>query len=193
MRKSTIAFSFVETVAGFTLVELLYVLIILGILAGVAVPRIDVDRFRMNSAAIEVATSLAAAQRSAVLRGHDIVVAMDLQSNRLRIHTDANNDGNIQAHEEWKVLELPEGTTFGLVDAPALSSGTTPTTFLDHQGTFSSLTFHRNGSASEKGFIYLTGAGGGASGKNSRAIEVVRATARVKCWSHHSGSWKETC
>jgi prepilin-type N-terminal cleavage/methylation domain-containing protein len=178
---------------GFTLVELIYVMIIVGILAGMAAPLVDLSRLRMDSAATGVASSLAAAQRTAVFRGHDIVVAMELDANRLRIHTDANNDGRIQTTEVWKVVELPEGVAFGLTGAEALSSGAPPVTFLGKQGTLSRLTFHRNGSASEMGYIYLTGEGGGAQDRNSRAIEVVRATARIKCWSHNTGSWQENC
>jgi len=178
---------------GFTLVELLYVLVIVGILAGVAAPMLDVDRFRLNSAVIEVATELMAAQRGAILRGHNMVVAMDQSGNRLRVHTDENNDGMIQSTERWKVVELPEGVTFGLVEAPKLSQFQPPFTFKKKQGTYPAITFHRNGSASESGLFYLTGVGGGARANNSRAVEVVRSTAKVKCWSYQTGTWLETC
>lgn len=178
---------------GFTLVELLYVMVIVGILVSVAAPALDVNRFRMNSAVIELATELMAAQRSAILRGHDMVVAMDEDQNRLRIHTDANNDGMIQSTEAWKVLVLPEGVVFGLVDAPKLSQFNPPFTFKKKQGTYPAVTFHRNGSASEQGILYLTGIGGGAKAESARAIEVIRSTAKVKCWSYITGTWMETC
>ena len=183
----------VGSAPGFTLVELLYVLVIVGILAGVAAPLLDVDRFRMNSAVIEVGTELMAAQRAAILRGHNIVVTMDQAGNRLRVHTDANNDGMIQGTESWKVLELPEGVTFGLVEAPKLSQFQPPFTFKKKQGTYPAVTFHRNGSASERGIIYLTAIDGGAKAENARAVEVIRSTAKVKCWSYDTGTWIETC
>ncbi len=178
---------------GFSLVELMYVMVIVGILAGVAIPLLDVSRFRMNSAVTTAATELMAAQRAAILRGHNMVVALDQSGNRLRIHTDANNDGIIQSDESWKVAELPEGVTFGLSGAPKLSEGAPPFTFRRRQGTYPAITFHRNGSCSEMGILYLTATGGGAHARNDRALEVIRSTAKVKCWSYAAGSWQETC
>ena len=178
---------------GFTLVELTYSMMIVAVLTAVAAPRIDLDRIRVDSAATQVATSLMAAHQSAILKGHDVVVALNVAANRIRIHTDANNDGRIQSDEPFRVVELPDGIVFGSSGAPALGEGAPPITFLDRQGTLPCLTFHRNGSASEKGYLYLTGSGGGGQERNSRAIEVVRATAKVKCWSRHSGTWQEGC
>jgi prepilin-type N-terminal cleavage/methylation domain-containing protein len=178
---------------GFTLVELLYVLTLVGVLLGIAGPLLNVDRFRVNSAVIEVATELMAAQRSAILRGHDIVVAVNPVENRLRVHVDANNDGLIQSTESWKVLDLQEGVILGLSEAPEMSIEKAPVTFKKKQGVLPAITFHRNGSASERGFLYLTGRGGGGQGKNDRAIEVIRSTAKIKCWSFQTGTWMETC
>ncbi len=180
--------------AGFTLVEVLYVAVILGIMAGIAFPMLNVDRFRVNTAVVEIATELMAAQRAAILRGHDVIVAINQPQGRLRVHVDADNDGRITSGENWKVVDLQEGVTFGLGGATKLSDANPPITFTQKQGTLPAITFHRNGSASEMGFIYITGAGGGGTGgENSRAVEVIRSTARVKCWSYQTGSWMETC
>ena len=185
--------TFLSESLGFSLTELLYVMVISGILIGMAAPAINLDRFRLDSAVIEVATSFMAAQRSAILRGHDIVVAFDEDQNRLRVHKDANNDGVIQQTEEWKVIEFPEGVVFGQGGAPWLSRSQLPVTFTQKQGIMRALTFHRNGSASEMGHLYLTGQGGGVQVINSRAVEVIRSTARVKCWSYQTNAWQETC
>ena len=178
---------------GFTLTELIYVMILVGILAGIDAPLLDVSRFRLNSAVIEAATELMAAQRSAVLRGHDVVVAIDEGNLRLRIHLDANNDGQVQSGETWKVTELGEGVAFGRVGAPKLSDSESGVTFTETQGSFKAVTFHRNGGASERGIIYLNARGGGAEAENQRAVEVIRSTSKIKCWSHSTGSWMETC
>jgi Tfp pilus assembly protein FimT len=173
-------------------VELLYVVILIGILTGLAAPFIDVSRFRMNSAVVEVATELMAAQRYAVLRGHDVVVAIDDEENWLRIHLDANNDGLIQSEENTRVAQLGEGVIFGRANGPTLTPSTQIVTFTQYQGSLKSLTFHRNGSASEMGIIYLTTARA-ALPKSNRAIEVIRSTAKVKCWSYGTEDWQETC
>ncbi len=178
---------------GFTLVELLYVMIIMAVLAGIAAPLLDVPRFRLNSAVVETATELMAAQRSAVLRGHDVVVAVDEAARRLRIHLDANNDGEIQDTEQWGVMELGDGVTFSLSEAPKLWGAESAVTFTQTQGTLKAVTFHRNGSASQRGILYLNAMGGGASADHQRAVEVIRSTAKIKCWSYSTGSWMETC
>lgn len=178
---------------GFTLVELLYVLTLVAILAGVAAPMLDVARFRLDSSVNEVATELMAAQRSAVLRGHDVIVALDQDNLWLRVHLDANNDGALQSSETTKVVELGEGVTFGREGAPKLSDADGAISFTQTQGELPAVTFRRNGSASEAGLVYLTGMGGGGKAKNTRAVEVIRSTAKVKCWSYKTGTWMETC
>lgn len=178
--------------SGFTLVELIYVVIILGILTGFAAPFIDVSRFRLNSAVMEVTTQLMSAQRYAVLRGHDVVISFDEDEKWMRIHLDANNDGLIQDDENTAVAQLGEGVTFGRAPGTTLSASTENVTFTQKQGPFKALTFHRNGSASEMGFIYLTFARSSLP-KSNRAVEIVRSTAKVKCWSYRTDTWQETC
>ncbi len=177
---------------GFTLVELLSVVVLISILAGFAAPMIDVARFRVNSAVVEVASELMAAQRYAVLRGHDVVVAVDQSAGWLRIHLDANNDGLIQSDESTKVAQLGEGVVFGRAEGPTLTTSTQTVTFTQLQGTLKAITFHRNGSASEAGVIYLT-ATRAENTKSNRAIELIRSTAKVKCWSYSTETWQETC
>jgi len=177
---------------GFTLVELLYVVILIGILAGLAAPFIDVTRFRMNSAVVEVTTELMAAQRYAVLRGHDVVVAFDEERRWMRVHLDANNDGLVQSDENTKVAQLGDGVMFGRAEGATLTPSTQVITFTQQQGMLKALTFHRNGSASEAGVVYIT-ASKGVYSKSNRAVEVIRSTAKVKCWSYSTGSWQETC
>ena len=178
---------------GFTLVELLYVMIIVGIVVTIAIPAINVQRFRLDAAVVEVATGLMAAQRNAVLRGHNVVVAFDVDGTLLRIHYDANNDGILQSGEYIKFAQLGEGVAFGRSNADQLSASSDNITFTQLQGGYRKVTFHRNGSASEEGIVYLTGADGAANANNTRAVEVVRATARIKCWSFLTSTWRETC
>jgi type II secretory pathway pseudopilin PulG len=178
---------------GFTLAEVGVVVIMVGVLAAVAIPLITPARFRVNSATMEVATEFLAAQRMAVLKGHNIVIAFDEDGGTVRIHEDANNDGAIQTDEATQLTHLPEGAAFGRAGAPAIGSSSQAVTFTQRQGSLRKLTFHRNGSASEEGYVYITGTQGGALAKNTRAIQVIRATARVKCWSYQLGSWRETC
>jgi prepilin-type N-terminal cleavage/methylation domain-containing protein len=178
---------------GFTLAEIGVVVIIMGVLAAVAIPLLTPSRFRVNASVVELSTELMAAQRLAVLQGHNVVIAFDEDDRTARVHQDADNDGRIQASERTKLVHLGEGVGFGRVGAPKIGNSSLALTFTQRQGTLPKLTFHRNGSASEEGFIYLTGTSGAAVAQNSRAIQVIRATAKVKCWSYQVGSWRETC
>jgi hypothetical protein len=167
------------------------VVMMLGALTAIAIPLIDVARSRLDAGVAELATELISAQRTAVLKGHDVVVAVDPDGGFFRVHQDANNDGVIQAGEQIRLVHLGDGVVFGRTGAPKLSDSEQAVTFTKKQGSIPRVTFHRNGSASEQGYIYLTGYGGAALAKNCRAIEVVRATAKVAMWSYRSGSWEE--
>ncbi|NIS32581.1 MAG: prepilin-type N-terminal cleavage/methylation domain-containing protein, partial [Actinobacteria bacterium] len=84
---------------GFTLIEMLVVVTVIGILVGMAAPKIDATEFRMRGAVREVGTTLLAAQGQAVMRQHDVVVAIDTVGRRLRVHSDADNDGVVDEGE----------------------------------------------------------------------------------------------
>jgi prepilin-type N-terminal cleavage/methylation domain-containing protein len=77
---------------GFTLLELTVVLIMVGIIAGMAVPRLSYDRFRSDAALRTVRTILQGAQRNAIMRQTNVVVAFDMANRQMQIVEDADND-----------------------------------------------------------------------------------------------------
>ncbi|GMV04546.1 MAG: hypothetical protein AMXMBFR53_08260 [Gemmatimonadota bacterium] len=179
---------------GFSLVELVMVLVLIGIMVNIVVPFLRPEKFRMDGAVILVGTTLTAQQRNAILRQHDVVVAVDTAQRRLRVHYDTNNDATIDTGENWFVVELGDGVVFGRGGAPArpLSSQVVSMTTL--QDGLPALTFHRNGSASEESVIYLTAeTAGSANTEEARAVEIERATGRVMCYSYASGEWERKC
>lgn len=177
---------------GFTLVELLYVLVIVGILAGFALPRIDVNRARADGGALQAAATLMTAQRRAVLQQHDVRILFDVDGGALRVHQDADNDGNESPGELLSIARLGEGVVFGRSGAPGAPGlpGADVVTFAEDDG-MPVLTFHRNGSASEEGGLYVTARNGQA--EHARAVSVERSTGRTSCWSYRQGSWQEGC
>lgn len=181
---------------GFSLVELVFVLVILGVLTSMAAPLIGTGRYRSDTAVQEMAMTLNAAQRLAVLRQHDVVVTFDLSARTFLVLRDADNDGQRGTGEETRTRELPETVGYGSGTAPLLPGGSGPVTFAAGSGSGDpTLTFHRNGSASAGGVIYLRPVEGSmsASPEAVRALSVERSTGEIRCYSFRSGEWEASC
>ena len=183
-----------RTDEGFTLAEMLFVVVIVGILTSMMTPLFSPGRWRADSAAQEVAITLNAAQRLAVLRQHDVVIRFLLGDRQLKVHQDGNNNGVEDDGEDWRVVELPETMGFGSGAVPALPQGSGPVTFKVLAGN-PTLVFHRNGSASATGAVYLRPLEGSLSSAPTavRAVTVERATGEVRCLSYRTGSWEGSC
>jgi type II secretory pathway pseudopilin PulG len=179
---------------GFTLIEAVIVFSIVSVLVAMAAPLIDVTEYRMNGAVREVAATLAGAQQRAVLRQHDVIVSFDAQQRWLRIHADADNDGDLDVGELVHYAPLGEGVAFGLGSAPPRPHGSAAINFDAPPGELPRIVFHRNGSASESGGFYLTSERALRSGsysKDSRSIEIERATGRVAWYRYDDKSgWR---
>ncbi|HEX7091173.1 MAG TPA: prepilin-type N-terminal cleavage/methylation domain-containing protein [Longimicrobiales bacterium] len=173
--------------AGFSLLEVLIIVTVFSILLGLAMPRVDVEAFRLNEAAREVAAALARAQYRALLHQYDVVVWFEVTDRRVRIHDDRNNDGLVQPGEPVSAVALPDGVVFGRGSAPQRAMGPGPVTFRQRLGV-PYVTFHRNGSASEAGGLYLTSTRPGSAA--ARAIEVERATGRATWLLFDGSSWR---
>lgn len=181
---------------GFTLIELVVILGLLGVVVSFAAPLIDADKFRMDAAGLEISTALHAAQRNGVLRGHNVNFAFDTATSKLYVHMDADNDQTLQSDETLNVVQLEDGVRFGRGGAPARSAGGQAATFSANVAGLPAFRFFRNGSASERGVVYLTSERSvysHAFPQDSRAIEVERATGRITCYSYKSGAWATPC
>ncbi len=171
--------------------EVLAVLVIIGIGTAIALPRVNLTPRRTETAVHQLATLLMAAQRAAVAGQHDVVVAFETDTRRVRVHHDLDNDGVMDANERVTRTLLPDLVVFGN-SAPALAQlGTRAVSFTRQQGGYPAVTFNRSGSASEEGGAYLTTAAQTSpQAATTRAVVVDRATARAVTWRYGTAGWE---
>lgn len=181
-----------RAIRGFSLIELMIVVVILGLVVVMAAPRIDVTRFRVNSAVQTLGTTVLSAQRQAVTQQHDIIVFFDSTFHRIRIHEDRNNDGTIDTGEHLRSVDLGDGIVFGRGPAPAMALGSGAIVIVKRIGGVPVLVFHRDGSASEVGGFYVTSSRAQRDNNrptDARAVSVERATGRASWFRYGSNGW----
>jgi prepilin-type N-terminal cleavage/methylation domain-containing protein len=178
---------------GFTLIEMVIVAVIIGLLAVIALPNLDLTRYRIDNGMRGVATGLQAAQRRAIVRQHDVIVLFDVGNQTIRVHEDANNNQAQDDGEVMRAIPMGEQVLMGQGNATAHPMGGAPVSFAKDVGGIPALTFHRNGAASESGVIYLTtrrAVNSGAHPEDTRVIEIERATGRVSWWRFLPPNWR---
>jgi prepilin-type N-terminal cleavage/methylation domain-containing protein len=179
---------------GFTLLELLTVLSVVGILLLILMPRVDVERFQLDAAMREVGSAVAAGRGRAILRQHDFVLMFD--EDGFVLLDDLNNNGKTDPGEDRRKVELPGRVRFDRGGAPPILGLTEGISFTKRAEELPALTFHRNGAASEEGVIYLTSAraaGAESTPQDTRALRIERATGRVRCLTYRTLEWQEGC
>ncbi|HET9425808.1 MAG TPA: prepilin-type N-terminal cleavage/methylation domain-containing protein [Gemmatimonadaceae bacterium] len=163
---------------GFTMMEIIIVLMLTGIIAALAYPKIDVGRYKADSVVTTVRSVMQQAQRASLVSQHDVIVSFDLTGHRIRVVWDANNDHLLGFGERSTWTSLTSGNRFGLPQAGVRGGVTQPVTgsnvrMLDGMPT---VTFHRDGSLSSDLEIYMSTI---ASPTRWRAVTVIQATGRT--------------
>ncbi len=180
--------------AGFTTIELVVVVIILGLVTALAIPRLRVERAQVDGAAREVSMAFMVAQREAVSRGHNVLVVFDLAHHTVRTIWDANNNLSIDAGEHSRPFPLPERVVLGRGSGVPAYGGATdaiPST-LTVNG-LPMIVVQRNGSTDRAATFYFTSQrarGGVGPDKDTRALVLDRATARPSWLTYTASGWR---
>jgi prepilin-type N-terminal cleavage/methylation domain-containing protein len=179
---------------GFTLVEMLIVITMIGIMTGMALWRVDIARYQVNGDIQAIGTTLIASQREAISKQYNVMVVFDTANNRVRVVWDANNNGAFDPDEHSRLVFLGDRVRFGLGTAPPMAIGTSAINFTQTETNsgMPEVTFYRNGSASEASGAYITSTrsiGQPKYANDSRAMRVERATGRAEWWHYDGTTW----
>lgn len=171
-----------ESRRGVTLIEMLMVVVVIGILSGIAASKLDWVRYRADSISRGVMAELSQAHRLSVSLQINVRVTA-VGGTRLTIHEDADNDGTVNNGERVMTHVLDHGFQLLQGTAPAVPVPDDPT-------EITGLVFHRDGTASRGGTFYLASPVADPTCRYCRAVSVARGTGRVVWYTMASGSWR---
>lgn len=178
---------------GFSLIEILTVMALIGILAGWAVTRFTSARYRMDANIRLLQNVLIAAQQTAIARNFPVQVMFDASSatdHRVRILLDADDDGQASVNEtvtyrplDGALFLTPASTIDGALPAYVTGSGLVS----GRPALQQAIRIGPNGALGGDVVLYI---GTATTRPNEmRALAIIGATARTAFWSHSNGSW----
>lgn len=176
---------------GFTMIETILVLVIIGVVAAIGLPRLDAFKYRSDATAVMIRSLVMQAQREAIVGQHDLIVSIDTARHRMVLGFDKDNDGQIVTTERIRTQALPDGARFTAPPAPlTVSLGDFGPIRAEKLMTISglpSVIFRRDGSLSTVLELYTTSARGRA--KDFRVTTVVQATGRTDYMRFDGTKW----
>ena len=91
---------------------MIMVVVIIGIMAKVAIPRFNIDKYRADAAGRLARMLLQEAQRNAITRQSNVIVSFDPTYNKFRVVQDYNNNDTINTTDLVQYRNMAEGAVF---------------------------------------------------------------------------------
>lgn len=178
---------------GYTLIELLMVVIVIATMAALTLPKLRLERSQVDAAARTLGMAMLTARADAVSRGHNVLVVFDTARAQLRTVWDLNNNRTADALEKSRPFVLGERVVYGRGDGiPPFNGATEQLPSLRVSGGMPVIVVQRNGGLDRAGTIYLTarrGAGSAAT-PDSRAVRLDRSTGRATVFVYTNNAWR---
>lgn len=178
---------------GFTLIEILFVIALIGIVTGFAVSRFDYRGYRMDSNIRFMQNVIIGAQQTAITRNVNVQLMFDANNHRVRVLQDFNNNGLMDASDSVRYRALLEGAEFQAptttIDGAAAAYMTGPGVIETGNPLQLALRIAPNGSLSGDVVVYTGSAARVAA--DQRALTIVGATSRTGFWSRAAGGWRQ--
>ncbi len=174
---------------GYTAIELIITLVIIGIIAAYAYPRVNFTQFQVDAAARQIRMSLQNAQRLAVTRQYNVVVSFDEVHMRVRTLEDNNNNNAYTAGERATWVTLEDSVHFAIPPAGVnggASASIIGTNIVTVDG-MKSIIFRRDGAANTDLEIYVTSRR--AQNADYRGVTVVQSTGRTDWFKYIGAHW----
>jgi prepilin-type N-terminal cleavage/methylation domain-containing protein len=179
---------------GFTIIELAVVLIMVGIITGMAIPRLNYQRYRADAAARVTRAVLQTSQRQAIMRQTNMLVVFDVANRRMSVIADTNNSYTADPGERVRVTPLEEGAQF-LLPTAAVPGTTMPTTPVSGPNLrtvwgMPAVAFLRDGASSTDVNVYVCSAR--CLPENQRALILTQASGRTESWRFNGSAWRRS-
>jgi prepilin-type N-terminal cleavage/methylation domain-containing protein len=177
-----------------TLVEIMIVITLIGIGSAIAFWKIDIAHYQVMGDMQGIGSVFITAQHEAVAHQSNVIVTFDSTAHVIHVITDANNNGTQDPGEHETAYALGDRVRFGVGAAPSGDIGPGPITFVQTVNGLPSVTFFRNGAASQAGGIYITSVREAETNdpqfaSETHMIEVARATGHADWWHYNGAQW----
>lgn len=174
--------------SGFSMLELLSTMTIMAIIAGMAIPRMDLARARSDAALRQVTMLCIQAQRTALTRQYNVILSVDQVNSRIRLVEDRNNSGTFDAGDRAVWTALESGIRF--VATPTALDGLSGTVIFVKPkllDTYQSVIFRRNGAASSDGVVVFSAKASDVGA--ARAVLITQSTGRADGYKYTGTAW----